>query len=365
MIKNISLFFGNDEYLVATKAKDFVEKICPESEQSLALETVDGNVIKLDEVYDALDKCISGYRTVGLFGGTKAVWLKDAAFLKNPVVMKNEKTKALLEEVVEDFKSGKYSEHQLIISTTGIDRRTAFFKALKEIAAIHEFDLPERDYEVRPIAMQRVSSVIKEAGLVLESGAADLFVDKVGFETRQIIMEAEKLILFKGDDKDVSKKDIDEITSSTGEAIIWDFTDAIAEKKLDQALKIYRQLIFQKESAVRLIISIEGLFKDLLRFREYADRGWARLNGRRIEWSNDNEAGVYFSQLKDDPRKMHWFRASKILQQASKHSAKRLDACRRITLDTHEKMISSGTVPHELLLEVLLIRLCGRKDKIK
>ena len=47
MIKNISLFFGNDEYLVATKAKDFVEKICPESEQSLALETVDGNVIKL------------------------------------------------------------------------------------------------------------------------------------------------------------------------------------------------------------------------------------------------------------------------------------------------------------------------------
>ncbi len=363
MIKNISLFFGNDEYLVATNAKDFVEKTCPESEQSLALEIVDGNVIKLDDVYSALDKFIAGYRTVGLFGGSKTVWLRDAVFLKNAVVMKNEKIKHLLGEISKDSKDEKYLEHNLIISTTGIDKRTAFYKSLKESAIIHEYDLPERDYEVRPIALQRATSALKDAGMALEQGAADLFVDKVGFETRQIIMEAEKLILYKGSDTEVKKTDIEEIISSSGEAIIWDFTDAIAERNLNKALKIFRQLIFQKESAVRLIISIESLYKDLLRLREYKDKGWARLNGRKIEWASDTEAENYFSSLNEDPRKMHWFRASKLLQQASRHSAKRLDACRKITLDAHEKMISSGTVPHELLLEFLIIKLCGIKKK--
>ena len=45
------------------------------------------------------------------------------------------------------------------------------------------------------------------------------------------------------------------------------------------------------------------------------------------------------------------------------HSVKRLDACRRLTLETHEQMISSGSVPHELMMETLLARVCGRREK--
>ena len=110
-----------------------------------------------------------------------------------------------------------------------------------------------------------------------------------------------------------------------------------------------------------MVISMESLFSDLLHFREYADAGWVRLEGRRIQWTEDPQADA-FLQLHSDPRKMQ-FRASKILSQAMLHSVKRLDACRRLTLETHEQMISSGSVPHELMMETLLARVCGRRQK--
>ncbi|MEC7908408.1 MAG: hypothetical protein VYB95_03705, partial [Verrucomicrobiota bacterium] len=180
---------------------------------------------------------------------------------------------------------------------------------------------------------------------------------------RQIYNEADKLMLFMNNEKEITKDAIYTIVSPSFEAIIWDFTDAVAEGKLTQAVANFRQLIFQKENPIRLVIALESLFHDLLRFREYADHGWVRINSNRAEWSSATEADKYFSQLEDDPRKIHWFRSTKILRQASMQSAKRLDACRRLILDVHEKMITTVNIPGELMVEILLAKLCGVKNK--
>ena len=199
--------------------------------------------------------------------------------------------------------------------------------------------------------------------MALASAAADAFIEKTGFETRQIMNEVEKMVLYKGDDKTVTLEDVQIITSASGEAISWDFTDAVAERKLGAAISLFRQLIFQKENPVRLIISIEGLFQNLLRFKEYMDAGWLRMNGNRIQWSTDPELDEYFSVMADDPRKMHWFRASKFANQAMGYSAVSLAARKKLVVDTHERMLSGGSIPHELMLETMLAKLCAPKPR--
>ena len=236
-------------------------------------------------------------------------------------------------------------------------------KELKKLGEVHEYNLPEKDYELRPEMVKRTLKYMKKNGYSFEAGAVDVFVEKVGFETRQIYNEADKLMLFMNNEKEITKDAIDTIVSPSFEAIIWDFTDAVAERKLTQAVANCRQLIFQKENPIRLVIALEALFHDLLRFREYADHGWVRINSNRAEWSSAAEADKYFSQLEDDPRKIHWFRSTKILRQASMQSAKRLDACRRLILDVHEKMITTVNIPGELMVEILLAKLCGVKNK--
>ena len=64
--------------------------------------------------------------------------------------------------------------------------------------------------------------------------------------------------------------------------------------------------------------------------------------------------------MPDDPRKMHWFRASKIANQAAHFTVARLAASKRLVVDTHERMLSEGSIPHELMVETLLAKaLCA------
>ena len=363
MAGNVYCYFGNDEYLVGLNARMKVDQLCPEAEQALVLEVIDGPAAKIDDAASAIDQCVAGFRTVGLFGGKKVVWLRDAAFLKNAVIMKNDRVKKLLADLAGDLKAGLAPDQFLVVSAPGVDKRSAFYKAIKEAAEIQEYDIPERDYEARPVALKRAESLFKREGYSIDSAAAAAFIEKTGFETRQIMNEVEKMVLFKGDDKSISLADVQTITSAATEAIAWDFADAVAERKLGEAIRIFRQLLFQKQTAVGLIIQVESLFQNLLRFREYMDAGWLRMNGNRIQWANDSEIDDYFAVMPDDPRKMHWFRASKIANQAAPYSVARLAASKRLVVETHERMLSGGSIPHELMFETLLAKLCAPKRR--
>jgi DNA polymerase III delta subunit len=363
MADNVYFFCGNDEYLVGLNARKKVDEICPEAEQALSLEVIDGSAAKIDDAVAAIDQCIAAFRTVGLFGGDKVVWFREVSFLKNAVIMKNEQVKRLLGKLSSDIKAGLAADQFLVLSAPGIDKRSAFYKAVSAAGEVSEYDIPERDYEARPVALQRAVSLFKREGFSIDSAAADAFIEKTGFETRQIMNEVEKMVLYKGADQKVGLDDVKAITSASGEAIAWDFTDAIAERRLGDAIRLFRQLLFQKQTAIGLIIQIEGMFQNLLRFREYMEAGWVRLNGNRIEWSNDSELDEYFSEIFDDPRKMHWFRSSKFAMQAAPYSAFSLAARKQLVVDTHERMVSEGSIPHELMLETLLAKLCAPKPK--
>lgn len=363
MADNVYLFYGNDEYLVGLNARKRVDTICPEAEQSLSLEVIDGSAAKIDDAVAAIDQCIAGFRTVGLFGGKKVVWFRDVSFFKNTVIMKNERVKRLLGELAADIKAGLAEDQFLIISAPCVDKRSAFYKAVNTAGEVTEYAIPERDYEARPMALKRALSLFKREGFTIDSTAADAFIEKTGFETRQIMNEVEKMVLYKGDDKGITLADVQIITSASGEAIAWDFTDAIAERKLGDAIRLFRQLLFQKESPVRLIIAIESLFQNLLRFKEYSDAGWLRLDGNRIQWSSDPELDDYFTEMPDDARKMHWFRAGKFASQAMPYTARGLAARKQLVVDTHERMLSGGSIPHDLMLETLLAKLCAPKPR--
>ncbi len=363
MADNVYFFYGNDEYLVGLNARKRVDELCPEAERTLALETIDGDVGKIDDAVAAIDQCLAAFRTVGLFGGKKVVWFRNIAFFSNSVIMKNDQVKRLLGELAGDLRAGLAPDQFLVMSAPGIDKRSAFFKAVKEVCEPVEHAVPERDYEARPVALQRAGTLFKREGYAMDSEALEAFINKTGFETRQIMNEVEKMVLYKGSDKTISKADVQLMTSASGEALNWDLTDAVADGRLGDAIRVFRQLLFQKQTAIGLVIQIENLFQNLLRFREYMDAGWLRMNGNRIQWMNDPELDDYFSVMPDDPRKMHWFRATKIANQAAPYSVKYLAARKKLIVDTHERMLSEGSIPHDLMMETLIARLCAPRRR--
>jgi len=359
----IKLIHGTDEYLVSTHSRRAVNALCPAAEQTLGLETVEGDVKSVDQAITALKTAIGALRTVGLFGGQKTVWFRDVSIFKDKVISKNKEVKNLLAELAKDIKKGLPDGHHLIISAPGVDRRSAFYKTCDSSAEVEAYDLPEQAYLKEPIIRERAQKLFARARCRVSPAALDLFIEKVGMDTRQLVMEAEKLTLYLGDRKEITVDDVKAITSSSAEAIAWDFTDALGERRLDEALKIFRQLIFQGEAPVALMFAIESLYRNMTQFRAYIDQGWLRLSGSRgagaVQWAQDSEMDQLFSQLPADPRKMHWFRVAKLGQQAKNYSAKELRVCQKRLLETHEQLVS-GTVAQEMILEMLVIKLIAK-----
>ncbi len=359
MASNVFLFCGNDEYPVDASARRKVDEICPEAARPLALEVIDGRAVGIAEAASVLGRCLVGVRTSGLVGGLKVVWLREAAFLGNAAIMKNEPVKRLLGELAADFTAHPILDRFLVVSAPGADQRSTFCKTFGKTAEVSAFNRPGYEPEARLTACRLAVDLVCSEGFAIEPSATEAFIDKVGFDTRLITGEIGKLLLYKGDDHTITLEDIRAITSPTDAAIVWDFTDAVAERRLGEALRLFRRLLFQKESSVQLVIAVERLFSSLLLFRECAGAGWVRLHGRRVQWTDDPAIDDCFSGLPGDPRQVHWYRASKLLGQALQHSARRLEACRKMALDTHEMMLSSGSIPQEIMLEILLARLCG------
>ncbi|MCC7300533.1 MAG: hypothetical protein IT583_05595, partial [Verrucomicrobia bacterium] len=249
------------------------------------------------------------------------------------------------------------------ISAPGVDRRSVFYKVCEAAGTVEAYDLPEQDYKKKPVIRERAQALFANAQCRIGPGALDLFLEKVGMDTRQLVMEAEKLLLYIGERKEIAVEDVKAITSSSAEAIAWDFTDALGERRLDEALKILRQLIFQGESPIGLMFAIENLYQNLMQYRAYIDHGWLKLTSgygaNSVQWSNDPEMDKLFAQLSSDPRETHWFRVSKIGQQARNYTVDELCLCQKRLLKTHEQLVSSG-VPQELILEMLVIKLIAK-----
>ncbi len=361
--KSLYLITGNDEYLVSSKAKEVVSALVPDQERALKLDVVDGSADTVDSALNAINQCISALQSLGLFSQEKVVWLQDASFLADN---RQGKSEAVLDQVgrlTDLVKAGLSEGLVLVITAPQIDKRRAFYKACKAVGELHEFQMPEKAYQAERVTAERLDEQLAAAGLKMTPQARSAFLEKVGSDTRQLVNEVEKLAIYMGERTPVDIRDVRAVVSSSREAVAWDLADAFGNRDLSRAIATLRQLMFQKESTIGLVMGLESRVRDLLVYREAMERGWlvkqSGYGGRMsVGWGDvPPEVEQSFSeQMGSDPRKMHPFRVGVLAEQARNFSHKRLLFCLREVTNAHAKLVSSR-VPAEIVLELLLVRM--------
>jgi DNA polymerase-3 subunit delta len=166
-----------------------------------------------------------------------------------------------------------------------------------------------------------------------------------------------------GERKKVERDDIDAIVCASSTSMAWDLTDAIGKRDIDSALKVLRQLLFQRENPVGLVMAIHHLMRNLLIYREALENKWLIIGSGN---SNAKWVGVppemdehYAKSYLRDPRKMHPYRLGILAAQASNYKLRELRRCQKEVMEAHEQMVSSS-VPQEIILELLLMRMMRR-----
>ncbi|SHK03832.1 DNA polymerase III, delta subunit [Rubritalea squalenifaciens DSM 18772] len=251
----LHVFTGTDDGAVAEAALKHFNKIKPEDGDDFANDIIDGNADNAEHAYEISSSTIQALQTLPFFGGKKVVWLKRATFMGSDRTGEAERAKAGVEALLETLKQGLTDDIDFVLSTTGIDKRRAFYKWLKDNAKIIEhnkLDTSQDGWEEQVAHM--VTKRASELNLEFDPEALELFVMLAGEDTRQIKVEIEKLDLYLGKDRrKVELEDIRAMVPLSRAGVVFEIGRALQKRDGVRALELIDQQLSRNESAIGIL----------------------------------------------------------------------------------------------------------------
>src|ERR1700724_1509438 len=265
---------GSDDVEVKHTAAELDEKLKPADAGDFGLETIDGAADNADQAAARIRSTIEALQTLPFFGGEKLVWLKNANFLGDDQKARSAAVQAALEELAETINTGLGPEIVFLLSAIEVDKRRSFYKSLAKRAELQIFeklDSSRGGWEEE--ATEMVQTRAKKRKLQFDGDALELFVLLTGGDTREIENELEKIDLFLGKERAVNVDLVRELVPLTRAGVIFDLSNALAERDLERALDLVRQLLDQGESAIGiLLVAILPTVRSLLLAKDLMER---------------------------------------------------------------------------------------------
>lgn len=353
------LFVGDDEFPLATAARELVNQLVPPAEQAFGLEIIEGRSDSEDESVAMIKRCHEALVTPGfLMARGKLIWWRSVTFLGDARLAALESVKDAMKTLAESLAEGRAGDATLLMTAPKMDKRSALYKLFASRFEVREFLVPEKAYQVEKMARDRIPAVLKAKGITVDSPALELMLARVGADARLIEMEAEKLSLYLGERRRATREDVEAIVSATSNAVMWDLQDAIGDRDLVKALALVTEFLAGKENPIGIMIFMIGRVRDLMVYREGLDQGWIRTGGREAGWGGmpQEAEAVLTAVLKRDPRTIHSYQVGKLADQARRYSAGELRRNQKLLMEAHEELVSSR-VPPQTVLELTLIRM--------
>ena len=361
---NIHLIVGEDDFLVESAAKKIIESSVPAELRSSAVEVVSGNADKAEDQLASIAQCRSSVMTPPFLDPVKLTWWRGVTFLpgggRGGKI--SEDVKKSLESLSEALSSSPLPSNQIfVITAVKLLKTSVFAKTLLKNAEFIEF-VQEGKWEKdkAAAALLRLPELAKEEGVSFDPGADADFIAKVGYDTRTIVSELQKLRMYLGkEDRSVTLADIAEITSiSSSEPELWEMIGAICSRNPRLVLKTYSQFEQSPSFAIRLLNTLEKSFREMIVVRDAIDNKWISLGGM---WSknippgqaeNLDNVGVGPNTLKTA------WAARRIVQNANAFSLNELRQARFRLLRLRERLVSGGS---EDMIVTELLKIAKRR----
>jgi DNA polymerase III delta subunit len=246
-----------------------------------------------------------------------------------------------------------------LLSTCAIPRNSALFKAFKEADAVVDFGADGKPWERERALRENFGTVLERFGLKMGTQVRDEFLARVGSDTRTILQELEKLLLYRGGPGEIKTADVEAITSVGKEAEAWDLTDAVGLRNSVKVALSLRRLEEQGTAPIMLSVMLDGRIRDLILIRAGLDGGWLRAYDKSASWDNPpREAQLAFG-LAESLSKQTSYRLAKLAQQARNYTLNELRAARHHLMMMREQMVS-GSLDEGFLMETTLFKIVGR-----
>ena len=251
----IYLLYGTNEFLV----KREIKKIINENK----IEYIDISNYNLEN--DLLDNILEDASMNSLFNNQKLMIVENAYIFTGAVKKKGleHNTDLLVKYIVNPNPDCLLI---FVINEEKIDERKKIVKLIKDHGKVIEFN-----------KLKDIDSFVKKEldDYKMDTSTIKAFINFVGDNLAILASEIEKLKLYKGDDKLITKDDVFSVCSESLDVDMNELTNSIVSKNMKTALKIYDELIKQGEEPLQIIIRLANQFRIIYQAKELSKKGYS------------------------------------------------------------------------------------------
>jgi DNA polymerase-3 subunit delta len=320
-VPNVYFLFGNDEFTIARKLKEFESDFTDSTSADMNTARLDARSMSEDDLNNAVN-------SIPFLAKRRLVLLENpSAKYNNPSARKKflefiekapETTRLVMYESVEP----KEVEKHWLVKWAEKNSKLIQTKA---------FMLPR----LKDMTGWIVNETKNQAGQI-EPRAAEMLKDMVGVNTRQAGMEISKLLAYANWARPVTSQDVEAVCIVTSQQSVFDFVDALSNGNGKSAQHLLHRLL-ETEDAFSLWGMVVRQFRLLIQAREI-------LDGR----GNQNDVARALG--------IHPFVAEKATQQAARFSIESLEAIYRKLLKIDEG-VKKSQITLDLAMDTLVVEL--------
>ncbi|MEH7549135.1 DNA polymerase III subunit delta [Neobacillus vireti] len=323
-IAPIYLLYGTEAFLMNETKQLLLNQILDEEDKDFNFSAYD-----LEET--PVDFALEDAETFPFLGEKKVV------FLHNPVFLTAEKTKEKVEHNLAKLEAylkepAPYTVMVISAPYEKLDERKKITKELKRNAELVEAKKLS-EHELKKWVKERARS----NGLEFEEKAVDQLLSLAGTNMFMLSSEVDKLSLYAAEQKRIDSELVEKLVARTLEQNIFTLIERVVQRRLDEALRIYYDLLKQNEEPIKILALLSGQFRLIYQVKELSRRGYGQ-----------QQIAGYL--------KIHPFRVKLALGQAGSFTDEELANLMKMLAEADYQM-KTGGMNKSLLIEMLLFRL--------
>jgi DNA polymerase-3 subunit delta len=262
-IAPIYLLYGTESFFIEELKQKIINMVLSEEEKEFNYSIFDMSEIEVETAIEEAE-------TLPFIGEKRVI------ILKNPLFLTSQRDKSKIEHDVKKFEMyiDNPSPDSIVIIIAPYEKLDERKKIVKKIKKNGEVFFAEKMTE--QTVEKWVNEKIDELNLKITPYAKQVFVQLVGPNAMLLQKELQKLKLYAEDQLTIDEHVIHLLVARSIEQNIFTLINHVAKRKLADAIRVYYDLLEQKEEPVKIVILIARQFRIIYQVQALATKGYSQ-----------------------------------------------------------------------------------------